>query len=424
VGLLFFQKALLVLPVLVLLAFALFADGGPVARLRHLVRRYWPALVMVGGLAAAYAVYSLTEVRQPFTGGRGVDMASLAWNTVSSAALAAWGGPWFWDWRPGGSAPDAPVWLEAATVVATVLFAVYTLVLRRRAGWAWLLLTGYIGMQVALVATSRAPLIGVEIGALYRLQTDVVCALVLALGLALLPVRDAVATVEPRSPGAGGVRPPPVRWLVAGVVAVAVSGTLCWTLYAVSWHQHNDGERYVRTLDRQLEREGRTFLADQAVPDSVMPGEFFAPDGNRVSVFTRLLGRPVEFPTATPRLAVVADNGRLHHAELDPATQSEPGPVPGCGWPGEAPQLRVPLPARTFDLAWWVRIGYLSTSSDRVVVEIGEDRLATHVTEGLGTLFLRTTGSFDEVLVTDLDPGTRLCVDVVEVGDLVVGPAL
>lgn len=418
-GLLFFQKALLVLPVLVLLALAFFATGGVVARVTHLVRRYWPALVVMGAVAGLYAVYALAEVPQPFTG-REVDAAGLTWNMVSSAALAAWGGPWSWEWNPGGAWADAPLWLEVAALAATAVLVAWSVARRRRAGWAWLLVGGYLALDIVLVATSRAPVFGAEIGLAYRLQTDVVCALVLALGLLLLPLRGAVEPVEPRTPGHRGRG----RILVAATVAVAVSGLVSWTSYAGIWHDNNASEAYVRTLDAELDRTGRTFLADREVPEDVMPAAFFAPDLNKVSVFTRLLGQPAEFPDASARLTVVDDDGRLHPATLDPVLESRPGPVANCGWLNEGPSLRVPLEGRTLPLTWWVRIGYLASAPDRVTVTTGDQQVEAALVEGLGTLFLRTEAAYDEVVVFGLDDGTGLCVDVVQVGNLVVGPGL
>lgn len=423
IGLLFFQKALLVLPVLIVLAFCCFAAGGPLARLRHLMRRYWPALVVVGGLAGAYAGWSLSQVPQPFTGRRDVDLAELTWNMVSNATLAVWGGPWDWAWKPGGSWADAPAWLEVTTVVATTAAVVWTVLLRRRAFWGWLIVAGYLAIQVGLVATSRAPVFGADIGLAYRLQTDLVCALVVGLALTLLPVRGAVHTVEPRPRIAALPRPGP-RWLAAGVAVVAVSGLVCWTAYARSWHAHNASESYLRTLDRALERQGRVQLADRPVPDDVMPAAFFSPDFNLVSVFTRLLDRPADFPEATPRLAVVAEDGSLHEAEIDPVLTSEDGPVAGCGWLGQRPGLRVPLPTTTYDFAWWLRIGYLSSDPDQVTVTAGRTQAPATLAEGLGTLYVQVEGRVGDVVVTGLDPGTSLCVDVVEVGELVVGPSL
>ncbi|MFC6285666.1 hypothetical protein ACFP3Q_00395 [Nocardioides sp. GCM10027113] len=424
-GLLFFQKALLVLPVLVLLALAFFATGGLAGRITRLARCYWPALVVMGGVAGLYAVYALAEVPQPFTE-PDLDAAALAWNMASSTALAAWGGPWLWEWQPGGAWAAPPTWLQAAALLATAAVVVLSVARRRSAAVAWLLLAGYVTLDIVLVATSRAPVFGAEIGLAYRLQTDVVCALVLTLGLLLLPVRGAAdpggSRGARRSARTGGPGP---RLLVGVTAVVALSGLFSWTTYANLWHDRNASEAYVRTLDAELDRTGRVFLADQEVPDDVMPAELFAPDDNRLSVFTRLLRQPAEYPTTSSRLAIADEAGTLHQALLEPVLESPPGPSPGCGWLGRSPAVRIPLSSRTIAVPWWVRIGYLSSGADRVTITLGDQqREEVELAGGLGSLFVRTEAAFDEVALLDLDPGTSVCVDVVEVGDLVVGPRL
>ena len=92
-GLLFFQKILLVLPVLVFLAFVYFSRGPFLRRLTFLVRTYWPALLVMGGVTGAYGVYSVLQVSQPFTGSKDVDLLELIWNMVGSAVIGALGGP-------------------------------------------------------------------------------------------------------------------------------------------------------------------------------------------------------------------------------------------------------------------------------------------------------------------------------------------
>jgi hypothetical protein len=89
-----------------------------------------------------------------------------------------------------------------------------------------------------------------------------------------------------------------------------------------------------------------------------------------------------------------------------------------------SPQVRIPLTARTLDLDWWVRIGYLSTSTDDVMITLGEDRVPARVFNGLGNLYVRTSGEFGSVVISGLAPDTRLCVDTVEVGTLAEGPLL
>jgi hypothetical protein len=313
--------------------------------------------------------------------------------------------------------------------------AAYSIVQRTRAWWAWILLVGYLLMEVLLVATSRAPAFGAEIGLAYRLQTDAICAMVLCLGLATLPLIGAVHSSEVRARRLPNWRPArplasvlsrrvPLPWLVGAVVVVSLSGLLCWTSYARSWHQHNTSREYLRTMDTELRRQGTTTVADRPVPDSVLPEALFAPDHNLVSTLAPLLGRSIEFPVATSDLAVVSPSGALHRALVEAAATSQPGPHPNCGWLGRAPRLKVPLTDRTYDLEWWVRIGYLSTEADSIVVRLGDDRVNAHVTAGLGNLYIRTWGEFDSVVIAGLAPETRMCVDAVEVGTLMEGPAL
>jgi hypothetical protein len=434
-GLLFFQKTLLVLPVLVFLAAVYFAAGGPVQRFRHLVRAYWPALLVMGAVAGGYGVYSVLQVRQPFTDSKSVNVLELTWHMVGSAVVGALGGPWRWQWQPGGSWADTPSWVVVVAVVVTLLLAAYSIVHRVRAFWAWLLLLGYLLMEVLLVATSRAPVFGSEIGLSYRLQTDAICALVLCLGLAVLPLLGAVQSSEPRQPVSWPrpqhrlpdrvlARPVGTPWLVGAVALVSLSGLLCWTTYAVSWHDNNASQPYLRTMDGELRRQGTTTLADWPVPDGVLPEAFFAPDHNLVSTLAPLLGRSIEFPAASSNLAVVGRNGTLHRAMITPSTSSKPGPHPNCGWLGGAPRMKIPLKSSTLDLDWWVRIGYLSTHADSVVVRLGDDRVETRISKGLGNLYVRTSGEFDSVTISDLSPDTQLCVDVVEVGTLTEGPGL
>ena len=424
-GLLFFQKALLVLPVLVFVAIVYFASGSPWRRLVDLVRGFWPALVAMGAVAGAYAWYSLREVPQPFTGSKeDLSLLDLVWHMLGTFVVGAWGGPWHWEWHQGGAWADTPTWLVIVALVAAVAVAAYSILTRRRAYWAWVLVLGYLAMQVALVATSRAPVFGAEIGLAYRLQTDAICALVLALGLAFAELPGARQSSEPRDRVAGPARvsgllsrPVPPSWVVAVVVLVGASGVVCWSAYARSWHDHNVSENYLRTLDRDLGRSGRIDLVDGPVPESVMPSAFFAPD-NRVSTMVGLLHREADFPVSSSRLSVVDDNGGVHEALVAPTIKSKPGKQPDCGWLGKSPRLRIPLEAGTYDFGWWVRLGYLSSSDDDVTVVLGDDRVRAHLEKGLANLYVRTEGEFDEVVITGLDEDTRICVDVVEVGTM------
>jgi hypothetical protein len=426
-GLLFFQKALLVFPVLVFLALVYFASGSPWRRLVDLVRGYWPALLVMGAVGGGYAVYSLSQVPQPFTGGKEFDLLDLAWHMLATFVVGTLGGPWRWEWHQGGAWSAAPPWVMVSAVVVAAALAAYSILTRRRAFWAWLLVLGYLALQVLLVATSRAPVFGAEIGLAFRLQTDAICALVLGIGLAFAGLPGATQSSEPREqvPGPAVVsrrlaRPVPSSWVAVAVVLVGISGVLCWTAYARSWHEHNVSEGYLRALDRDLGRVGRVDLVDAPVPEAVMPSGFFAPD-NRVSTMIDLLHREADFPVTSSRLAVVGRGGSLHEGLVSPLVVNEPGKQPDCGWLGKSPRLRIPLAGTTYDFDWWVRLGYLSNREDDVTVEAGDDRVPAHLEKGLANLYLRAAGEIGSVTIAGLDPETRICVDVVQVGTMQEG---
>lgn len=430
-GLLFFQKSLLVLPVLIFLALVYFATGTPLRRLSALLRTYWPAALAMGAVAGSYTAYLLTQVEQPFTDRNPGGMLSLAWHMVSTATVGAVGGPWRWEWHEGGAWADTPTPLVVLAFVVVGVVAAYAVLRRRRAGWGWVLLVGYLALQVVLIATSRAPVFGAEIGLAYRLQTDLICVLALSLGLAFAPLVGACQSSEPRTrvPGPAVLvravsRSLPPAWVAGGVGVVALSGLVCWTTYALTWHDHNDSGSYLRALDRDLRRQGTTTLADQSVPDSVLPRAFFTAEQRRVSGLVRLLGRSAEYPASSSELALVSGSGELHRALVKPSALARPGPNPNCGWLGLPPAVRVPLTARTLDLDWWVRIGYLSTSTDDVLVTLGDEQVPARIFDGLGNLYVRASGEFESVLISGLDPATKLCVDTIEVGTLTEGPLL
>ena len=423
VGLMFFQKILLVLPVLIFLAFVYFSRGSFLQRLTFLVRSYWPALLVMGGVSGAYGLHSLLQVSQPFTGSKDVDLLRLTWNMGSSAVTGALGGPWTWDWRPGGSWAATSDAVVLVSVAVALVIVVVTSVARERAWWGWALLAGYLGLEVALVATSRAPVFGAQIGLAYRLQTDTICALVLSLGLVTLPVLDAPNPLGKRRPIPGqGLLPERVAATLPAVtvVLICLSGLISWSSYAEDWHQHNASKRYLAVLDGDLARTGVINLVDEQVPNDVLPAAFFAPD-NRVSNLAGLLHRTVDFPRAASTLATVAADGSVHEAFVAPQISALPGPHPNCGWLGTAPRLEIPLTGSTYDLDWWVRLGYLSNRADSVTITLGDDRIETHLVKGLANLYVHTEGVFDSVVISDLAPETKVCVDVVEVGTMTEG---
>ena len=414
-GLTFYVKALLLGPVLAFLALAYFARGGPVARLRQVLRAYWPAVLGCAVAFGGYLGYYVTHVNEPFTEtGPGL-IGRLADSMIGTAfGSATLGGPWRWEsTAPPNAFADPPAWTVHLAWIVITLVILYGALTRVRTLRAWVLLAGYLLALLALLVNSRAPVYGAVIGLEYRYLTEAACILALVVGLVFLPVRGAVESSAPRPEPLLRIRVRPVVTAVL-VTAVCVSGVVTTLPYVHRWHTENASHGYLTTLQRQLRDHGTVDLADQEVPDAVISG-MFAP-ANQLRRLLPLLDASAQFPTSTSSLVQVAEDGSLRRATIDAAVVSEPGPRGDCGWLVHERGRTIPLTGGAFPWTWWVRIGYLASADSRVVVSAGDTTEETRVLRGAHSLFVRIEGGFDEVEISGLDRGVALCVDTIEVG--------
>lgn len=418
-GLAFDVKGLLIFLVLAFIALSYFASGGLVARIRFVTARYWPA-TLVGTVAVlAYVAYYVTHVSQPFETPSLSLVGGLAATMLGSAFLTgAVGGPWHWSaLAPPNAFADPPATAVHATWVVIALVVAYSLLRRRRALRAWLLLAGYLVVLLALLVSSRGLEYGALIGLEYRYLTDATCILALAIGLAFMPLLGAVESSEPRSDLLRLEARGPV---VATATALVVTSSLVSSaLYVDIWHTQNASDGYVHLLAAEMRTYGAVDLSDQALPDAVIPG-IFAPD-NSLSNLVPLVSDRASFPDTTSQLMVVAPDGGLRQALIKPGVLSRPGPRADCGWRVTASGLDIPLDGRAFEWRWWVRIGYLSSRSSPVRITAGDAQVDTQVESGVRSLYARVSGTFDSIRVDGLDPGTTLCIDTIEVGQPVPG---
>jgi hypothetical protein len=163
---LFWEKALLILPLVGLFALLFLGNGTGRERLRDVVLRRWPMWAVLGGITAAYTWWYLATAawqlnyRAPFS-----QIGHLARTAVGVTLIPMYlGGPWSASpWGAGfvselSSPMKLLVWGAALAVVAS------SLVLRRQAWRAWTMLLIYVGMCILLVASSRLRIIGPAIG--------------------------------------------------------------------------------------------------------------------------------------------------------------------------------------------------------------------------------------------------------------------
>jgi hypothetical protein len=415
VGLLAYIKTVLVFAVLAYLALAYFSQGPVHVRVRDAVRRYRPAVVSAGLLGAAFAVYYLSEVPSIFQA-PSWNLAGELGETMVGTAFGSGvvGGPWRWDdSNPPVGFADPPDWSVHAAWALVAVFALVWALRRERTGRAWLLLGGYLAAAFGLVLTSRAPVGGSAIGLEYRYLTDVLPVATLTLGLLTMSVPGAAGSSARRERQLLLVAPP-ARLLGVVVALVCLGGMFSSVGYARIWHTDNPGADYTAAVRAGLRGQGVVDLSDQKVPHDVIPG--FSAPYNTTKRLLPLLVDNARFPEHTSRLVVLDDDGSPRRALIDIATTSRPGPDRECGWLLQRGALTIPLQGGTFDFSWWLRIGYLSSTSDSVTVDAAGQRVTAPVERGLQSLYVNVTGAFDDVTLSGLAPGTSLCVDVIEVG--------
>lgn len=421
-----YVKSLVLFPLLAYVALAWFADGGAVSRVRHVVRRFWPAVVLGVTLGAGYLGYYTTQVPQLTAEGSGSVSWSLAGRLadtmlVESLPVGLLGGPWRWsDVNAPAGLVAAPDWAVSGSWVLLALVIGYWALCRVRTGRAWALLGGYALASYVLLLVTRAPAVGPVAGLEYRYLADVSCAAALVLGLVSMPLLGSTQASAPRSPALLRAELPS-RFLLGATALVCVSGLLSSWAYAGIWHRDNPGERFLKNTQASLQGSVPVPFADTAVPDEVMPGYLFP-----FNTTKRLLPNIVDnatFPSVTPRLAVLDERGIPTSADIDAVTESLPGPKTDCGWEVDGDSVRVPMEARAFDFTWWVRIAYLGTAEDVVRVEVAGETLTAPVRAGLHDLFINVTGEVPSVTLGGLEAGTPMCVDEIEVGLAVPGGA-
>lgn len=421
VGLAFDVRGVLALPVLLAVSVAYFTTGGPRQRLRTLLGEHLLPLLVLAGLGGAYTAYYLVAVEgvtswpQP-----GDAVVLLAVALGATLPLGAVGGPW--RWTPGAPPTALADTAPGAVLVAWLVLGVAVVWLARRRvrtlrGWA--VAVTYAAVLVLLVAGTRSEA-GTAAAREYRFLVESGGLLALALALAVLPVPGAPGSSAPRTRTAvAGPRPTTV---LLAVGAVVVGGIVSTVGYARSWHDDNASAPYVQRLAADVDALGPVDVAETRVPRRVLDPLAFPRNNTRTLL--EALDSPARLAAASTDLHVVADDGSLRRAAVAATTLSSPGPVPGCGWqvrPG-AP-VRVPLEQPVAGGPTWLRVAFLAGEGVQVEVDAGGTVVREPLRPGLGSLFLLHAGGFDGVDVSVTDGSGDLCVDRVEVGELVAGAA-
>lgn len=354
VGLLWHERAVLIPPLVYGVAVALADDASGWRRLTAALARFrwlWVALVaLLAGFLVAHGL--LTDVEGG--GGSARRMLGISWSFLGENVVPGLaGGPW--TGRLEGGAVVPATWV---TVLSLVLAAAAVAILLLRGGparrWALAVLVGYVAADLALVLSGRAGF-GSVIGLDPRYSSDVVHAAVVCLALAVRGA-DAPRHVPPR--------------LATGALVVAYGVAAAFgTALLVPHFQNTEDRELVTTLRAELAADPTQVLVDDLAPADVV-----LPLVGEDSLYSRILAPLPEMPAfddPSPRLRLVADDGRLVAPELDDTVTARPGPEEGCGYAVDERavdlRFRVPLAGRVL-----VRLGYFTDRESTVAVRAGD----------------------------------------------------
>jgi hypothetical protein len=270
----------------------------------------------------------------------------------------------------------------------------------RRALQAWLLVAGYVAVDLALLQIGRADFIGL----LTRDPRYITDALpIIAIGVCAAfsgPARD--RRLPRWFPATEGVR-------ISAVPGIAVLTCSCLlSSFLLAEHlQHRFSRDYVHTLVQELDANPGVAVLDTPLPTNVSVSTDLAG-------LLRALGR--EHQLDQPGTDVRMLDGLAHLREITVIEHSleASGPVPDCGWQVEGtwqPLGRVPERSG----AQVLRLGYLTGQAATLHLKVGRYEQAVALPSGLGYATFAVTGRHGPVRtrVTDVVSGGICVPDVV-----------
>ncbi|MEV4537933.1 hypothetical protein AB0J82_29555 [Asanoa sp. NPDC049518] len=421
-GLVFFEKSLLIVAFVALFAVFVYSPGGPVRAVVGAARRWWPAWLVLTVVSllflAVYLSQATSSLRQPAS----VDevltfVRQLTTFTVIPGLL---GGPWRWldgaDGAPLTAPPEAATWVALAVFAALVAL---TIVLRRGlAVRAWLLLLSYVALDAALLGATRLGSVfsGVA-GAVPRYVGEVAVVAAICLGVALCGLKGEAAERE-------APRWRPVFTYLVPPVAILFLVSCLWSGkgYGDDWSV-KAGRDYLNTAraDLAAAAPGTVFM-DQPVPEAVV-GPLSAPY-NLQSRFFAPLDKDPTFVTQARNLWIFDQSGHIRPAWVQ-GVHGAPGPEEGCGYRvtgGRPTTLR--LEKSVGDYFWAARVAYISDRDATATVRLGnghEHQFDVH--RGLNAIFLLLDGGGADLTMSVADPAANVCTNEIDVGSVVPQPA-
>jgi hypothetical protein len=434
-GLFFYEKALLIAPLIVIFTICLFTTGGPLASVISALKRYWRSFAVVGAVGVAYLV--LWYVTPEYLGHMAIPgPASLreVWDFGQlffgyNLLPGLFGGPVDWIYAgEGGPALGTQPIFAATSFAATAAIVAITVARRKSAARAWVMVLLYALCGFALIAYGRLGLpFGAIVGLGVRYTSDIVSVAAIGLGVALNGLRGEEEAERrtlswSRSRLAFATRVVTIGALLLAIgAATAVSGARYADLWSIK-----KGRDYVRTAQADFSAmpEGIPVL-DLPVPQEVIVFWLTEPRyRQQSSLFAAAKVTRPKFVSAGEHVYLIAVDGHVRPAAVK-GFDTKPGPTGGgCGWFVRGETGTIPLDIALFPWPWAVHIGYFASADTTATLRFGGTTRDFPVKQGLHEYLMPMGGGGDSFQLTLHDPEAGICVDKITVGVLNDSPTV
>ncbi|MCG5216237.1 hypothetical protein [Streptosporangium sp. KLBMP 9127] len=406
----FHVKAVVALPLLLLLITVLYFSGG---RPLRVLRANLPVFAWGIGLVLAYSAIFLAQLGELTQSAKiptGAQVGSFAGELLGiTFPTLAIGGPG--EWFSVMAAPATAVLVLAWTVIIGLVLV--TLYVRRGAWRAWLIMVLYLPLvDLAPVILGRGEVL--TLAREVRYLADSAPVLALCLGLATLPLAGEAAPYRRRLPG--------LR-VVSGVLIVAVVA-----FSAVSAQRYVSGLAAERVEIKEFLAAARSTLARTPESTDVYP-QRLPQDVLVFGVVDEDLSSRTLSPLAPPGLAALMRHPRpstrpmvlnARGTGLVPADVVGGFAVPknatGC-FVSDGGVIDVPMPHR--DGSDVLRLTYTADLATAALVHDGDGETEITFEQGTGKIYVPMTGAAKSLRIEVLSPEAKVCVTAAVMGWMV-----
>lgn len=417
-GLLFYEKTLILFGIYAIVAAAWFSTGSVLERVKDVWTRYRTGVLAHGAMAVGYLVlYVELGLNFDAENASSTPWTPVVYNLVAVAfATAAIGGPFQWQTATVGSIADPSQLVMLASWVALGLLFWHARRTRTRSQRGWLLIGYALALNVGLVVTARAFIVGPDIALEYRYQSESSALLAISAGLALLPLLGARETNEIRADAPVGLETP--RNLTVVTVALTLAAVISASRFVEVWWAQNPTPEFFANLESSLAEASSTPvpMVDVGLPQTLL-WSFRYPE-NSYSHVLRPYSDQIEYVTSSvDHLYMLNEVGQLAPVLVTPVRSAVPAPDPSCAYPLGGTPVDIPLDGPVVGDGWWIRLGYHSEEAVDVEITAGTQVHELTLEPGLHNAFVTAEGEFDTVRVERTSgPHPRVCLNELVLG--------